>query len=136
MEEIVQYVLLAIVVMLVYKKPECLKALVKNKVLLIGLILLNVHLTVTYGVSCGILGSVIIIMLMDSDGYEYKEAFNPKLEVWKPDKFTQACVNSFGFQISNFGLKASLYSYPSSSINIIIITEPNTPEDTPYVTVK
>ena len=91
MEEIVQYILLAIVVMLVYKKPECLKALVKNKVLLIGLILLNVHLTVTYGSSCGILGSVIIIMLMDEDGYKYKEAFNPKLEVWKPKKFTQAC---------------------------------------------
>jgi len=93
MEEIVQYVLLAIVVMLVYKKPECLKAFVKNKVLLIGLILLNVHLTVTYGASCGVLGSVIIIMLMDSDGYEYKEAFNPKLEVWKPKEFTQACVS-------------------------------------------
>ena len=83
MEEIVQYVLLAIVVMLVYKKPECLKAFVKNKVLLIGLILLNVHLTVTYGVSSGVLGSVIIIMLMDDEGYEYKEAFNPKLEIWK-----------------------------------------------------
>ena len=93
MEEIVQYVLLAIVVMLVYKKPECLKALVKNKVLLMGLILLNVYLTVTYGASCGVLGSVIIIMLMDSDGYQYKEAFNPKLEVWKPKKFTQACVS-------------------------------------------
>tara|TARA_B100000886_G_scaffold165522_1_gene112954 strand:+ start:323 stop:715 length:393 start_codon:yes stop_codon:yes gene_type:complete len=93
MEEIIQYVLLAIVVMLVYKKPECLKALVKNKVLLIGLILLNVHLTVTYGASCGVLGSVIIIMLMDSDGYQYKEAFNPKLEVWKPKEFTQACVS-------------------------------------------
>lgn len=93
MEEIVQYVLLAIVVMLVYKKPECLKALVKNKVLLIGLILLNVYLTVTYGASCGVLGSVIIIMLMDSDGYQYKEAFNPKLEVWKPKEFTQACVS-------------------------------------------
>ena len=93
MEEIVQYVLLAIVVMLVYKKPECLKALVKNKVLLICLILLNVHLTVTYGASCGVLGSVIIIMLMDSDGYQYKEAFNPKLEVWKPKEFTQACVS-------------------------------------------
>ena len=93
MEEIVQYVLLAIVVMLVYKKPECLKAFVKNKVLLIGLILLNVHLTVTYGASCGVLGSVIIIMLMDSDGYQYKEAFNPKLEVWKPKEFTQACVS-------------------------------------------
>ena len=93
MEEIVQYILLAIVVMLVYKKPECLKALVKNKVLLIGLILLNVHLTVTYGASCGVLGSVIIIMLMDSDGYQYKEAFNPKLEVWKPKEFTQACVS-------------------------------------------
>ena len=93
MEEIVQYVLLAIVVMLVYKKPECLKALVKNKVLLLGLILLNVHLTVTYGASCGVLGSVIIIMLMDSDGYQYKEAFNPKLEVWKPKEFTQACVS-------------------------------------------
>ena len=79
--------------MLVYKKPECLKALVKNKVLLIGLILLNVHLTVTYGASCGVLGSVIIIMLMDSDGYQYKEAFNPKLEVWKPKEFTQACVS-------------------------------------------
>jgi len=93
MEEVVQYILLAIVVMLVYKKPECLKAFVKNKVLLIGLILLNVHLTVTYGVSCGILGSVIIIMLMDTDGYEYKEAFSPKLEVWSPTEFTQACVS-------------------------------------------
>ena len=93
MEEIVQYVLLAIVVMLVYKKPECLKAFVKNKVLLIGLILLNVHLTVTYGVSCGILGSAIIIMLMDDEGYEHKEAFNPKIEVWKPQEFTQACVS-------------------------------------------
>ena len=93
MEEIVQYILLAIVVMLVYKKPECLKAFVKNKVLLIGLIFLNVHLTVTYGVSCGILGSIIIIMLMDDDGYEYKEAFSPKLEVWKPQEFTQACVS-------------------------------------------
>ena len=61
--------------------------------LLIGLILLNVHLTVTYGASCGVLGSGIIIMLMDSDGYQYKEAFNPKLEVWKPKKFTQACVS-------------------------------------------
>ena len=50
--------------------------------LLIGLILLNVHLTVTYGVSCGILGSAIIIMLMDDEGYEHKEAFNPKIEVW------------------------------------------------------
>ena len=68
MEEIVQYILLAIVVMLVYKKPECLKAFVKNKVLLIGLIFLNVHLTVTYGVSCGILGSIIIIMLI-KDGW-------------------------------------------------------------------
>ena len=93
MEEIVQYILLAVVVMLIYKKPECLKVFVKNKVLLIGLILLNVYLTVTYGVSCGILGSAIIIMLMDSDGYEYKEAFNPKLEVWKPKEFTQACVS-------------------------------------------
>ena len=93
MEEVVQYILLAIVVMLVYKKPECLKAFVKNKVLLIGLILLNVHLTVTYGVSSGVLGSLIIIMLMDDEGYEYKEAFNPKLEVWKPKEFTQACVS-------------------------------------------
>ena len=93
MEEVVQYILLAIVVMLVYKKPECLKAFVKNKVLLIGLIFLNVHLTVTYGVSSGVLGSLIIIMLMDDEGYEYKEAFNPKLEVWKPKEFTQACVS-------------------------------------------
>ena len=30
---------------------------------------------------------------MDDEGYEYKEAFSPKLEIWKPKEFTQACVS-------------------------------------------
>ena len=52
MEEIVQYILLAIVVMLVYKKPECLKAFVKNKVLLIiWSILWNIRFSYNYNVN-------------------------------------------------------------------------------------
>lgn len=91
------FILLAILVVLVYKKPEYLNSIYNNKFYLLILIFLNGYIAKKYGIISGIIMALIVVILIDS-----KETFcnnikndeeEHKLNVrtWRPANFSSPC---------------------------------------------
>jgi hypothetical protein len=64
MDNYVEIILLAVLVILVYKKPLFLQEIHNNKIVLALLILLNTYLLKTFGMSSGIIMAMIVTLLM------------------------------------------------------------------------
>ena len=95
MENYIEIILLALLVILVYKKPAFLQNINENKFVLASLILLNAYILKTVGMSAGIIVALINIVLLDTkeNFCDTKEGFTPKITVWKPATFTSPCIN-------------------------------------------
>ena len=87
----IEIILLAVLVILVYKKPLFLQEIHNNKIVLALLILLNTYLLKTFGMSSGIIMAMILIVLLDSKDSELREGFAPKIKIWKGATFTSPC---------------------------------------------
>ena len=66
MENYIEMILLGLLVILVYKKPEYLQNVHNNKIMLGGLLLLNAYLLKNVSMSAGIIMALIIIVLIDT----------------------------------------------------------------------
>jgi len=88
-----EFILLGLLLVLVYKKPNFLKSIPNNKILIILLILLNGYIAKEYGMTCGIIMALIIIVLIDDKETftSLREGFNPKIQVWRPASFSGPC---------------------------------------------
>ena len=89
MDNYIEIVLLAILVVLIYKKPSFLHGINNNKFIMALLILLNTYLLKTIGMTAGIIMALILIVLFD--GSDSREGFSPKIKVWQPSTFTSPC---------------------------------------------
>ena len=93
MKNYLEFILLGLLLVLVYKKPNFLKNIPNNKILIVLLILLNGYIAKKHGMTCGIIMALIIIVLID-DKESFcgmKEGFNPKIQVWRPASFSGPC---------------------------------------------
>ena len=110
MTQYIEFVLLGILLVLVYQKPNFLENIVNNKLSIILLLLLNGYIAKTYGITSGIIMAVIIIVLLENkEGfYNMKEGFVPKIQVWKPASFTGPCQLDLDRQIKENGERASM----------------------------
>jgi len=90
MDNYVEILLLALLVVLVYEKPAFLHKIHTNKIILALLILLNIYLLKTVGMSAGIIMALILIVLIEESGP--KEGFVPKIRLWSPSNFTSPCL--------------------------------------------
>jgi hypothetical protein len=112
MENYIEIILLALLVILVYKKPEFLQNINENKIILACLILLNAYILKTVGMSAGIIMALINIVLLDTkeNFCDSKEGFTPKIQVWKPATFTGPCVVDLDRDIKVKGERATIES--------------------------
>ena len=93
MSEYIEYVLLGVLLVLIYKKPAFLIDLGLSKINILALIFLNAYIVYEYGMTSGILMALIVIVLIDQKSLfsNVKERFNPKLQVWHPKSFSSPC---------------------------------------------
>tara|TARA_B000000441_G_C21604864_1_gene268077 strand:- start:186 stop:584 length:399 start_codon:yes stop_codon:yes gene_type:complete len=112
MENYIEIILLALLVILVYKKPAFLQNINENKFVLASLILLNAYILKTVSMSAGIIMALINIVLLDTkeNFCDSKEGFTPKIKVWKPATFTGPCIVDLDRDIKVKGEKATIKS--------------------------
>ena len=114
MNNYVELGLLAILVVLVYKKPVFLQELGKNKMNILILIILKIYIVKTYGITSGIICALILIVLLDTKENfcenSKKEEFVPKIQAWKPQTFNSPCQVDIDRKIKIQSEEASLYS--------------------------
>tara|TARA_B100000900_G_scaffold130689_1_gene110554 strand:- start:464 stop:862 length:399 start_codon:yes stop_codon:yes gene_type:complete len=112
MENYIEMILLGLLVILVYKKPEYLQNVHNNKIMLGGLLLLNAYLLKNVSMSAGIIMALIIIVLIDTkeNFCDSKEGFTPKIEVWKPAVFTSPCQSDLDRDIKVKSERATIES--------------------------
>jgi hypothetical protein len=91
--------LLAILLVLIYKKPIFLQNIEKNRINILILLFLNAYITKIKGIVSGIIFALITVILLDSKEYfsnnekDKKEDLEPKIYVktWRPAHFTSPC---------------------------------------------
>tara|TARA_Y100000022_G_C13073761_1_gene294579 strand:+ start:279 stop:629 length:351 start_codon:yes stop_codon:yes gene_type:complete len=114
MNNYVELGLLAILVVLLYKKPVYLQELSNNKMYLLVLIILKIYIFKTYGVTSGIISALILVVLLDTKenfcDNNKKEEFVPKIQSWKPQTFNSPCQVDIDRKIKIQSEEASLYS--------------------------
>lgn len=113
MENYIEIVLLAILVVLLYKKPGFLKEMIDNKMFILCLIILKVYIVSKYGITSGIITALILVVLMDSkEGFceNTQEGFVPKIQKWKPQTFNSPCQIDIDRKIKIQSEEASLFS--------------------------
>ena len=93
MEDYVALILLALLLVLLYKKPVFLQNIHSNKMYIALFILLNAYVLKTYGTTEGIIMALILIVLIDSkeNFCDSKETFVSKIKIWRPDEFRPPC---------------------------------------------
>jgi len=93
MSEYIEYVLLGVLLVLIYKKPDFLIDLGLSKINILVLIFLNAYIVYEYGSTAGIIMALIIIVLIDDKSLfsNVKERFNTKVQVWHPESFSSPC---------------------------------------------
>jgi len=93
MSEYIEYVLLGVLLVLIYKKPDFLIDLGLSKINILMLIFLNAYIVYEYGSTSGIIMALIIIVLIDDKSLfsNVKERFNTKVQVWHPESFSSPC---------------------------------------------
>ena len=108
----IEIILLAVLVILVYKKPLFLQEIHNNKIVLALLILLNTYFLKTFGMTSGITMSMILIVLLDSkeNFCESREGFAPKIKIWRGATFTSPCQVDLDREIKVRSEKATLNS--------------------------
>ena len=110
MKQIIEFLLLGLLLALVYKKPPFLMNIYSNKLLIIILILLNALIVKMYGITSGIIMTLIVIILLDKkeNFCSNKEGFVPKIQVWKPSSFSGPCQSDLDRQIKVNSEKANI----------------------------
>lgn len=93
MSEYIEYGLLGVLLVLIYKKPAFLIDLGLSKINILVLVFLNAYIVYEYGITSGIIMAMIVIVLIDNKSLfsNVKERFNPKLKVWHPQSFSSPC---------------------------------------------
>jgi hypothetical protein len=123
MDNYIEIILLAVLVILVYKKPLFLQEIHNNKIVLALLILLNTYLLKTFGMSSGIIMALILIVLIDSKDSKLKEGFSPKIKIWKGATFTSPCQVDLDRDIKVRSERATLESTSDNQSKKFINTD-------------
>jgi len=112
MENYIEIILLAVLVILVYKKPEFLQNINENKIILACLILLNAYILKTVSMSAGIIMALINIVLLDTkeNFCDSKEGFVSKIQVWRPANFRPPCQVDLDRNMKILGEKNTIAS--------------------------
>ena len=113
MSEYIEYVLLGVLLVLIYKKPDFLVDLGLSKINILVLIFLNAYIVYEYGSTSGIIMALIIIVLIDNKSLfsNVKERFNTNVKVWHPASFSSPCQVTLDRQLKE---KAELSKIASS----------------------
>ena len=91
------YILLAILVVLVYKKPKYLNKFQNNKFYILLLIFLNGYIAKNYGIISGVIMTLIVVILIDSKETFCNNMKNDEKEhklnirTWRPANFSSPC---------------------------------------------
>ena len=103
MTQYIEFVLLGILLVLVYQKPNFLENIVSNKLSIILLLLLNGYIAKTYGITSGIIMAVIIIVIAAGESVIF--SFLPRLAVTTyssiiSDDWVMAISNLYSWGVS------------------------------------
>jgi len=112
MENYIELLLLALLLVLVYKKPGFLQNIGSNKIYTALLILLNVYVLKTQGITAGIILALISIVLIDEkeNFCDSKEGFVSKIQVWRPANFRPPCQVDLDRNMKILGEKNTIAS--------------------------
>ena len=93
MRQYIEFFLLGLLIVIINSVPEFMCSAVNNKVMLLLLILLNIYLLKVYGISCGILFAVILVVILNKGkvSMSNQEGFVPKISTWRPANFSSPC---------------------------------------------